>query len=550
MRLPSRSDNTAFLGVKDVKKGSDQKQRPREKSGRKCYICRKPGHLARDCRKKSFVKKQTDAEMHSSALLTGFLKVRDDFSKFRRVFFLQHKGEVAECLKIYLKEARNQGIVLRELLTDCGSEFKNSSVLHVLEAEGITHRVSMPYTPEQNGSAERENRTIVESARSMLHSKDLTVRLWAEAFNTAVHVLNRTGPTSVKDKTPYELWKSKETPPCISHFRVFGTECMVHVPIQKRRKWDKKSNKGFFVGYSGEKDGYRIYMKEKDQVILSRDVIFREELAAPDGEVSKPSGEISSFTLKYQDPSNTSEEEDPLNEAEYDTTNDAAEVDTNQGMVQSVQGRQRRKPEYLKDYVLMAEVPDTHLAAVNLEDAEKWKAAMEEEIVSLQENHTWDLVEPTNRKPIKNRWVFSVKENASGEIERYKARLVAKGFSQKCGIDFQETFSPVVRCDTIRSILSVAVDRHLNLAQFDIKTAFLYASSMVLELKIQEFSVRVEPPITSLVCRSNSFQWLGLHPSRKVLQEGSGNVQYVKCESCVYSHGQGDNSSRTISKAR
>ncbi|KAG8182494.1 hypothetical protein JTE90_020410 [Oedothorax gibbosus] len=112
-------------------------------------------------------------------------------------------------------------------------------------------------------------------------------------------------------------------------------------------------------------------MKEKDQVILSRDVIFREELAVPDGEVSKPSGEISSLTLKYQDPSNTSEEEDPLNEAEYDTTNDAAEVDTNQGMVQSVQGRQRRKPEYLKDYVFMAEVPDTHLAAVNSEDAEK-----------------------------------------------------------------------------------------------------------------------------------------------------------------------------------
>ncbi|KAG8182493.1 hypothetical protein JTE90_020409 [Oedothorax gibbosus] len=163
MRLPSRSDNTAFLGVKDVKKGSDQKQRPKEKSERKCYICRKPGHLARDCRKKYFVKKKTDRD--------AFICSVDGVSES------EHKGEVAECLKIYLKEARNQGIVLRELLTNCGSEFKNSSVLHVLEAEGITHRVSMPYTPEQNGSAERENRTIVENARSMLHSKDLTVRL-------------------------------------------------------------------------------------------------------------------------------------------------------------------------------------------------------------------------------------------------------------------------------------------------------------------------------------------------------------------------------------
>lgn len=97
----------------------------------------------------------------------------------------------------------------------------------------------MPYTPEQNDAAERKNRILVEAARLMLHAKNLPIKLWAEAINTAAYVLNRSGPTSKKEKVSIQLWSATEDV-CINHFRIFGTECFIHVSKEKRRNWNKK----------------------------------------------------------------------------------------------------------------------------------------------------------------------------------------------------------------------------------------------------------------------------------------------------------------------
>lgn len=163
-----------------------------------------------------------------------FVSFKDDFSKFRRVFFISMKSEVTNCLKTFLNEADVAGHTIKEFLSDGGREFDNSSVREILHSKGINIRLSMPYTPQQNGCAERENRTLVESARSMIHARDLPIKLWAEAVNTAAYVINLTGPSAVKGKTPAELWLKKETK--IDHLRVFGTECFVHVPKQNRHK--------------------------------------------------------------------------------------------------------------------------------------------------------------------------------------------------------------------------------------------------------------------------------------------------------------------------
>lgn len=94
---------------------------------------------------------------------------------------------------------------------------------------------------------------------------------------------------------------------------------------------------------------------------------------------------------------------------------------------------------------------------------------------SYEQNQTWILTHPpSNQKVIDNRWTFKIKKDANGSIQRYKARLVAKDFTQQCGTDYQETFSPVARFDSIRGILAVAACWKMNLRQFDIKTAFLY----------------------------------------------------------------------------
>ena len=110
----------------------------------------------------------------------------------------------------------------------------------------------------------------------MLYSKsDLPLFLWAEAMNTAVHVINRTGPTKQAGKTTYELWYGKST--SIENFKVFSTECFVHIPEKKRKKLNKKALKGLLVGYIENCKGYRVYVPSLRDVILSRDVLFKQK---------------------------------------------------------------------------------------------------------------------------------------------------------------------------------------------------------------------------------------------------------------------------------
>src|SRR5664279_5113238 len=102
---------------------------------------------------------------------------------------------------------------------------------------------------------------------------------------------------------------------------------------------------------------------------------------------------------------------------------------------------------------------------------------MDVEMEALNKNGTWSLVElPKGKKPVGCKWVYTIKFGANGEVERYKARLVAKGFTQTYGIDFQETFSPVAKLNTIRVLLSLAANLDWPLHQFDVKNAFLHGN--------------------------------------------------------------------------
>jgi hypothetical protein len=284
-----------------------------------------------------------------------FVTFKDEFTKYRTVYFLKKKSEVPEKLKVFLAEARTLGHTVKELLTDGGGEFDNKQMHEITQEVGLYHRITMPYTAEQNGSAERENRTLMEAARSMLLSTQLPNKLWAEAVNTAAYVLNRTGPTKVNDASPYELWTGKKAP--IDHVKVFGTECFVHVPQVKRQKLDAKAEKGILVGYCDNKDGYRIYLPTKNDVIRSRDVIFMEECTKITND------NVSEVTMSEQSVSSIS-----LNEAEDDT--DA------EGARRSLRDRsQLRQPARLEDFAMfaMCNEPATYVDAMQSCDREKWQ---------------------------------------------------------------------------------------------------------------------------------------------------------------------------------
>lgn len=104
----------------------------------------------------------------------------------------------------------------------------------------------------------------------MLQAGGFPKKLWAEAINTACHVINRTGPSAIARKSPIEVWLRKG-PAAINHFQAFGSECYVHVPKQRRQKWSPKAVKGILVGYCGKKNGYRVRIGD----IKSCNVVFR-----------------------------------------------------------------------------------------------------------------------------------------------------------------------------------------------------------------------------------------------------------------------------------
>ncbi|KHJ44494.1 integrase core domain protein [Trichuris suis] len=129
-----------------------------------------------------------------------FLVFKDDYTKFPRLFLLKRKSEVTGNLKQFLAKAETTGHRVSALRADNGSEFDNRGIQNILAAKGITFLSSMPYTPEQKGCSERENRTLVDCTRSMLESKKLPKFLWAEAVATAAYIYNLTGRTPEEGK--------------------------------------------------------------------------------------------------------------------------------------------------------------------------------------------------------------------------------------------------------------------------------------------------------------------------------------------------------------
>ena len=136
-----------------------------------------------------------------------FVTFKDDATGYRHAYFLMHKSDVLDRFDIYKREIRNKfGRPIRILRSDNGLEYVNKSMRTHLQSLGIIHERTAPYTPEQNGRAERVNRTIVECARTLLHAKNFPGYLCEEAVNAAVYLLSRVS-TSTKDrgKTPYEI---------------------------------------------------------------------------------------------------------------------------------------------------------------------------------------------------------------------------------------------------------------------------------------------------------------------------------------------------------
>lgn len=204
------------------------------------------------------------------------LTMVDDFSREVFIYFIKSKAEVLTIFTKFKSFVENQtGEKIKTIRTDNGGEYVSNDFEKFCEKNGIQHQKTVAYTPQQNGVAERMNRTIVEKAKCLLFDAELPKSYWAEASNMSVYLINRSFSTS-HGKIPDELFFNKKVD--ISGLRLFGCPVMVHVNKEKRKKWDKNSNKMIFVGYDSDVKGYRCIDRETRRLTISRDVIFYEPI--------------------------------------------------------------------------------------------------------------------------------------------------------------------------------------------------------------------------------------------------------------------------------
>lgn len=416
-----------------------------------------------------------------------FVTFIDDYSRCCAVYFMKHKSEVPEKFKQFVARTAGCKQKVGTLRSDRGGEYISRSFKDFLTSQGIKCEVTAPDCPQQNGVAERMNRTLCEAARAMISHAKLPKKFWAEAINTAAYTRNRL-PTSAHDTTPYEKWHGKKAD--LSRLRVFG--CTAYAYLYHRKKLDKKCEKVRFVGYSIQSKAYRVYNEATNSVKERRDVQFNESEFECIGKSSSPTNQHTTMN--------------------WDASSDGL---TNQHTVPEQQARRESNRSHMPpvrygidDYVshvayTVNEIiePQTFKHAAQSPQATEWMAAAKDEYDSLMENNTWDLVElPQNRTAIGSKWVFKAKHRDNGEVERYKGRLVAQGFSQRHGVDYNETFSPVVKQSSIRTLLAYGLNRNMVIHQMDVVTAFLNGK-LDEEIYMKQPEGFVKPGLENLVCR-------------------------------------------------
>ena len=202
-----------------------------------------------------------------------FATFLDDYSKLSVVRPLEFKSDVTAVTKeVICMLEKQSGRSVLAVRTDNGTEYVNHGLSSYFKAKGILHQKSVRYVPEQNGSAERLNRTLLERVRAMLGDSGLAKKLWAEAVVTANYIRNRS-PVSTRDKTPWELFFGKK--PDVAGMRVFGARAYVHDPRQLRGKLKKRSEMGYLVGYEPNGKGYRIYL-DSGKMRTAVHAVFKE----------------------------------------------------------------------------------------------------------------------------------------------------------------------------------------------------------------------------------------------------------------------------------
>ncbi|SGY81088.1 BQ5605_C009g05455 [Microbotryum silenes-dioicae] len=414
----------------------------------------------------------------------AYLAIVDQYSTAKWTFPLKTKlaEEVTRVWIAFRQGAeKNDWSEIKRVRTDNGTEFTNKLIGADFQSQGILHETSAPYTPQQNGTVERFNGSLMAIIRAVLAASKLSWKYWSYALAYATFVANRVLHTKLEGKTAYEVFYGKK--PKVSHFRPFRSTVYAQVPKSNEYNYrvlvdpdlDHKvivtrdisvlEHKSEQVGVP-EVTTLPVGPDEEKGPVDNDDVVIDKLQDQVDGEQmpparqNRPRWEYGDPAVKGRNPGRY-EEIDANNEISHRTCS------------------QRRDAEQQVMYgsamsVSLPPVPSNYEEAMASPEADKWIAAIKAELDAMACHQVLiDSDLPSGARALGSKWVFTRKENAQGEVTHYKARLVAQGFAQRPGIDYNEMFAPVARPSTILSLVGTAAAQGLFLKQFNFDSAFL-----------------------------------------------------------------------------
>nr|GEY94527.1 integrase, catalytic region, zinc finger, CCHC-type, peptidase aspartic, catalytic [Tanacetum cinerariifolium] len=451
------------------------------------------------------------------------LVIVDDYSRFTWVKFLTSKDETLEVIIKFITQIQvGLNKIIQYVRTDNGTEFLNHILTEYYERIGIFHQKTVPRTLQQNGVIERQNRTLVEAAWTMIIFSKAPMFLWAEAVATVCYTQNRSLIHTRHHKTSYELVHNKK--PDLTFFRVFGALCYPTNDSQDLRKLQPTADTGIFVGYAPSRKGYRIYNKRTRRIIETIHVQF-DELTEPMVLVQLGTGPASNFltpgqissglvpnpvpATPYATPTNkeleilfqpmfdeyleplcaerpvppAQAEQAPVNSAGTPLSNTIDQdaptpsISLSSSALQSLSLNQGVAAE-TNSMEERTDAPVDNPLFVNVFALEPHSEASSSGILVQLNRHTSVLskVEPKNFNSVitEDCW-FQAMQDEIHEFDRLqnKAQLVAKGYRQEEGIDFEESFALVARIEAICIFIANAASRNMTIYQMDVKTAFL-----------------------------------------------------------------------------
>ena len=299
-----------------------------------------------------------------------FVTFIDHATRYTWVYILKNKNDVFSKFKEFKAMVERQyERKIKTLRTDNGGEYTSHIFERFLTNEGIRHERSIAKTPEQNGLAERMNRTLVETVRCMISDSGVSKIFWAEAISTATYIRNRSPCSSLNLKTPYEMLNGRKSN--VKHIRIFGCTAFAHIPNDERKKLDFKARKCIIVGYGTFTKGYRLYDLDWRRIIYSKDVIFDEGNYPV---LNKLSDDETKNDFKIDLSSSESSDEVSVNEP-----------------VNSIRKsvRNRKEPDRFGEWAYIASDnndPKTVDEALKSSESKFWKQAMERELKALSDN--------------------------------------------------------------------------------------------------------------------------------------------------------------------